>query len=184
MVNLWNLLPVGSRAPETVYNIVEVPRGSKNKYELIKVGNHVYFSLERVLHSPLFYNGDYGIIPQTLSDDGEPLDIITLTEEPTFPGCVIESRPVAALAMLDNELRDDKIIAVPVADSRYNNVKSLNDISPHIKKEIAHFFKSYKEFEGRDVEILGWKGPEDAKRIIVHCMKLYDKKVRPALVIR
>lgn len=174
----------GPQPPDVVYALIEIPRGSRNRYELVKFGKqHSYFSLTNVLHAPIFYTGDYGIIPQTLYEDGDPLDIIVLVDEKTFPGCVIEARPIGVLELFDNGQRDDKIIAVPVADPRKKDIKDLKDLPASIKKEISHFFRTYKEYEGKDVEIIGWKGIDGAKKAIMHGIKLYDKKVKPTLMI-
>ena len=124
--------------------LIEIPGGSKNKYEFDKDMNA--FILDRVLFSSVKYPYDYGFVPNTLADDGDPLDGMVMMDEPTFPGCVIAARPVAMLEMIDGGDRDEKILCVPAEDPRYDHVKSLKDIAPHRLDEIAEFFRSYKKF--------------------------------------
>lgn len=131
--------------PKVVYTVIEVPKGSRNKYEFDK--EKVVFLLNRVLPSPFHYPADYGIIPQTMGDDGNHLDILVITDQPTFSGCIIECRPVAVMKIQDEGERDDKIISVPVNDYRFRNIKDIQDIPPAYLKEIAHFFQEYKKLE-------------------------------------
>lgn len=173
--DLWRSLPA-CPSENTVFVIVEIPKGSRNKYEFVK-GSPSYMALDRVLHSPVIYSGDYGLVPQTLWEDGDPLDALIIMEEPTFPGCVVECRPVAFLEMRDQGERDDKVIFVPVGDPRYEGVQDKSDLPEHLLKEIAHFFAIYKQLEGKEVEILGWKGQEAAWKAIRHAQKLYEEKV-------
>ncbi|MFB6294724.1 MAG: inorganic diphosphatase, partial [Candidatus Nanohaloarchaea archaeon] len=110
----WHDLPTGPDVPEVVWALIEIPKGSRNKYEYSKELSR--YVLDRVLHSPMHYPGEYGFIPQTLYDDGDPMDIIVLMNEETFPGCAIEARPVALMRMMDDGEKDDKILAVPAED--------------------------------------------------------------------
>ncbi|NET01737.1 MAG: inorganic diphosphatase [Sphaerospermopsis sp. SIO1G2] len=135
--------------------LIEIPGGSKNKYEFDKDLNA--FALDRVLYSSVKYPYDYGFIPNTLADDGDPLDGMVIMDEPTFPGCVIPARPIGYLEMIDGGDRDEKILCVPVKDPRYASVKSLDDIADHRLDEIAEFFRSYKNLEKKVTEILGWQ---------------------------
>ncbi len=173
--NLWKSLPT-SPSEETVFVIVEVPKGSRNNYELVN-GKPSYMKLDRVLHSPVIYSGDYGSVPRTLWEDGDPLDALIILEEPTFPGCVVECRPIAFLEMRDSGERDDKLLVVPVGDPRYDEVKDKDDLPPHLLKEISHFFAVYKKLEGKEVEVLGWKGVDFAWKAVRHAQKLYEEKV-------
>lgn len=135
--------------------LIEIPAGSKNKYEFDKDMNAM--ALDRVLSSSVQYPYDYGFIPNTLGNDGDPLDGMVMMDQPTFPGCVIAARPIGMLEMIDGGDRDEKILCVPDKDPRYANVKSLKDIPQHRLDEISEFFKTYKNLEKKVTEILGWK---------------------------
>jgi len=164
----------GPEVPEVVNVIIEIPKGSQNKYEYDKKNNII--KLDRVLYSPFHYPGDYGFIPRTHCEDGDPLDGIILVTEPSYPGVLIEARPVALLKMVDTGEPDDKILLVPAEDPRFEAVKDINDVPKHILDEIAHFFKRYKELQGKEVVINGWKGAAEAKRMVEHSMDLYKRK--------
>ena len=153
--------------------LIEIPAGSKNKYEFDKDLNA--FALDRVLYSSVQYPYDYGFIPNTLADDGDPLDGMVLMDQPTFPGCVIAARPIGMLEMIDGGDRDEKILCVPDKDPRYSQVKSLQDVAPHRLDEIAEFFKSYKNLEKKVTEILGWKDIDQVSALIEECIKAGSK---------
>jgi inorganic pyrophosphatase len=131
--------------------------------------------LDRVLYSSLHYPGDYGIIPQTLSDDGDPLDVLVLMTNPTYPGILLEARPIALLKMKDGRKADNKILCVPTNDPRYANYKNVTDVEDHVLKEIIHFFQVYKDLEGKKVKIVGWGSNKEAKRIIRTAVNYYKK---------
>jgi inorganic pyrophosphatase len=160
-------LPIGPHAPEVVHAIIEIPKGSSNKYEFDE--SLGAFRLDRVLFSPLFYPCDYGLIPQTRYLDGDPIDILVITSHPTFCGCVVEARPIGVLEMADEKGRDEKILAVAARDPRYAEWRSLSDLQPHTKKEIVHFFEVYKALEEKSVEVRGWQDAEEARRLIERC---------------
>jgi inorganic pyrophosphatase len=149
-----SLIPAQPK-PGVINVLIEIAGGSKNKYEYDK--DLQAFALDRVLYSSVKYPYDYGFIPNTLADDGDPLDGMVIMDEPTFPGCVIAARPVGYLEMIDGGDRDEKILCVPDKDPRYAHVKSLKDISPHRLEEIAEFFRSYKNLEKKVTQILGWQ---------------------------
>ncbi len=172
-MNPWHDFPVGANPPEVVTAVVEIPRGSRNKYELDKVSGQ--FRLDRVLFSAVHYPGDYGFIPRTLHEDHDPLDIIVSINEPTFPGCQIDCRPLGVLKMLDRGEPDDKIIAVPAHDPFYNDYFDIADLSSHYLKEVEHFFHIYKDLEGRRVEIVGWEKSEIAIEVILESMVRYEE---------
>lgn len=151
--------------------LIEIPGGSKNKYEFDKDMNA--FILDRVLFSSVKYPYDYGFVPNTLADDGDPLDGMVMIDEPTFPGCVIAARPVCMLEMIDGGDRDEKILCVPDEDPRYDHVKSLKDIAPHRLEEIAEFFRSYKNLEKKETQILGWKDIDQVAPLVEKCVKAY-----------
>lgn len=141
--------------PGLINVLVEIPAGSKNKYEFDK--DMQALILDRVLFASVQYPYDYGFVPNTLADDGDPLDGMVIMDQPTFPGCVIASRPIGMLEMIDGGDRDEKILCVPTEDPRYAQVKSLSDIAPHRLDEIAEFFRTYKNLEKKVTEILGWQ---------------------------
>ncbi|MCC0176182.1 inorganic diphosphatase [Waterburya agarophytonicola K14] len=151
--------------------LIEIPGGSKNKYEFDKDMNA--FALDRVLFASVQYPFDYGFVPNTLADDGDPLDGMVMMDEPTFPGCVIAARPIGMLEMIDGGDRDEKILCVPAEDPRYNEVHSLKDIAPHRLEEIAEFFRTYKNLEKKETEILGWKDVDAVKPLVEECIKAY-----------
>jgi inorganic pyrophosphatase len=172
-MNLWKDIPTGPSAPEVVNAVVEIPKGSRNKYEYDK--DKEAFALDRVLYSPFHYPAEYGIIPQSLWDDGDPMDILVIMDQPTFPGCIIESRPIGIMRMIDSGDSDDKVISVPVNDPRFEEVKDIGDLPEQFLNEIAHFFQDYKKLEGKTTEVLGWENAEKAFESIKHSMELYQK---------
>ncbi|XHU96361.1 MAG: inorganic diphosphatase [cyanobacterium endosymbiont of Rhopalodia gibba] len=159
--------------PGLINILIEIPAGSKNKYEFNKALNA--FALDRVLYSSVQYPCDYGFIPNTLANDGDPLDGMVLMDQPTFPGCVITARPIGLLEMLDGGDRDEKILCVPDQDPRYIQIKSLKDVAPHRLYEIAEFFRTYKNLEKKVTEILGWKDIEAVLPLVEECVKAGSK---------
>ena len=157
--------------PGVINVLIEIPGGSKNKYEFDKDMNA--FALDRVLFASVKYPYDYGFVPNTLADDGDPLDGMVMMDEPTFPGCVIAARPIGMLLMIDGGDRDEKILCVPAEDPRYNEVKSIKDIAPHRLEEIAEFFRTYKNLEKKVTEIQGWKDVDAVNPLIEECIKAY-----------
>ena len=154
--------------------IVEIPRGSRNKYELDKQTG--LFKFDRLLYSAVHYPGDYGFIPRTLADDGDPLDVLVMTTEPTFSGCLVPVRPLGVFEMRDEKGFDEKILAVPLDDPLYNEYHGLDDVASHYLREVEHFFEIYKELEGVRTSALGWKDLARARQIIADCIRLYDSK--------
>ncbi|MBD2362611.1 MULTISPECIES: inorganic diphosphatase [unclassified Anabaena] len=151
--------------------LIEIAGGSKNKYEFDK--ELQAFALDRVLYSSVKYPYDYGFIPNTLADDGDPLDGMVIMDEPTFPGCIIPARPIGFLEMIDGGDRDEKILCVPDKDPRYTHVKSLRDVAPHRLDEIAEFFRSYKNLEKKVTEILGWQDVDKVAPLVEQSIKAY-----------
>lgn len=139
---------------------VEIPKGSSNKYEYDKERN--VFVLDRPLFSPMHYPADYGFVPDTLADDGDPLDIMVLMANPTFPGCLIRCRVIGMFLMTDEKGDDEKIIAVPLNDPRFAEMHEICDMGSHLKKEFEHFFSQYKQLEGKSVAVRGWAGRAEA----------------------
>jgi inorganic pyrophosphatase len=171
MLNLWHDLPVGIAAPENVTAVIEIPSGSRNKYELDKATGML--KLDRVLFSAVHYPGDYGFIPRTLHEDNDPLDVLVIVKEETFPGCQIDVRPIGVLKMLDRGEPDDKILGVPLHDPYHQEYFDIADIPQHMLKEVEHFFRTYKDLEGKRVEIIGWGKSEEAMRIIDESIQRY-----------
>ncbi len=154
-------------AENTVEVVVEIPRGSRNKYEYDPATGR--FRLDRVLFASVHYPTEYGFIPDTRAPDGDPLDALVMTYEPTFPGCVIPARPVGVLDMQDENGLDQKILAVPTGDPRLDNIQDLDDLEPHWLVEIENFFATYKTLEGTTTQINGWLRADAAREIIVSC---------------
>lgn len=170
MNRLYDLDP-GPETPEIVRMIVEIPQHSANKYEYD--GDLGVFRLDRALYSPVRYPGDYGFIPGTLADDGDPLDCLVLVQQPSFPGVLIEVRPVGVLFMVDSDENDQKILAVPTKNPRYDQIHTMDQIFTHVRREIEHFFSIYKELEGKVTTMEGWGGPAEARKIIMECRRRY-----------
>jgi inorganic pyrophosphatase len=171
MVNYLEL-PLGEKSPEVINAVIEIPLEGINKYEYDKK-LHV-FRLDRNLYSPVHYPGDYGFIPSTLSDDGDPLDVLVLVDAASFPGCVMEVRPIGILEMLDQGVLDEKVLAVGKGNPRYNDVWNYSEIYPHMLKEITHFFSIYKDLEGKRVEIQGWQNASFARTKVLAAAKNFE----------
>src|SRR5436190_10208715 len=152
------------RASSPVEVTVEIASGSRNKYEYDHRRHR--FVLDRVLYSSVHYPCDYGFIEGSLADDGDPLDVLVVISEPTFPGCVVRARPIGVLDMTDEKGHDYKILAVAHDDPRYEQAGALEDVSPHLLREIENFFSIYKELEDRETEVKGWLGVKEAWGII------------------
>ncbi len=175
-MNLWRELPPGPDVPRVIYVVVEIPKKSRNKYEYDEEGG--FIKLDRVLYSSLHYPGDYGFIPRTLHDDGDPLDVLVMTNEPTFSGCVIEARPLGIFHLIDKGQVDDKILAVPHTDPLFDHYRALEDIPPHFLQEVSHFFSVYKGLEGTKTESRGWEGIAKAHAEIERAITLYWQRMR------
>lgn len=143
---------------------VEIPKGSRNKYEYDKKLGQIVF--DRMLFSPVHYPADYGFIPNTLADDGDELDALVLLWEPTFPGCLITVSPIGVFKMADEKGMDEKILCVPLKDPLWNHVTKLDDAPPHLLDEIEHFFSIYKDLENKKTITYGWEGRESALEVI------------------
>lgn len=152
---------------------VEIPRGTRNKYEFDKEAN--VFRLDRMLFSSMHYPLDYGFVPNTLADDGDPLDALILNWEPTFPGCMVECTPLGYLQMSDDKGVDQKLICVPTGDPIWRDAKELTDIPQHLLKEIAHFFEVYKTLENKKTDVHGWHGRTEAEQLIAKFQQQFKK---------
>jgi len=164
-------LSIGKNPPKIVDVMVEIPSGTRNKYEYDKATGTI--RLDRVIHSPFHYPADYGFIPETLADDGDPLDALIITDSPTFPGCIVSVRPIGVIHMVDDKGGDEKIIAVPEHHPRYNHIEDMDGISPHLLEEIEHFFEEYKKLEKKHVEIKGFGDHNEAWEIILRTHQAY-----------
>jgi inorganic pyrophosphatase len=156
----------------TVEVLIEIPKGSRNKYEYDKRTRQIRF--DRMLFSAVHYPSDYGFIPETLALDGDPLDALVLVWEPTFPGCVIEATPVGLFMMKDEKGPDEKILCTPVNDPLWNHIAQLSDVPPHLLKEIEHFFSVYKDLEKKKVGVEGWHDRESALKTIQEARQRYS----------
>lgn len=159
----------------TVTVMVEIPKGSRNKYEYDKEKRVLRF--DRMLFSAVHYPSDYGFIAETLAEDGDPLDALVLVWEPTFPGCLIEARPVGLFKMWDEKGPDEKILCVPVSDPLWNYIEHLADVPPHLLKEIEHFFSIYKDLEQKKVGVEGWEDRQAALKVIAESIERYKRRV-------
>lgn len=174
MTDLWRDLAMGPEPPDRIYAVIECLKGERNKYEYDK--DIPGIALDRVLHSNVHYPSDYGFIPRSYYDDGDPFDVLVLVEDATFPGCVIEARPIALMRMDDDGEQDDKVIAVPVEDPRFDHMSDLEDVPEHMRAEIDEFFETYKNLEpGKEVETLGWEDRDAALAAIEHARELYTE---------
>ncbi len=169
-VKLYDIDP-GPDCPEVVRVIIEIPKNSSNKYEYD--GKLGVFRLDRALYSPMHYPGDYGFIPGTLADDGDPLDVLVMVDEPSFTGCLMEVRPVGLLNMIDEKEHDQKILAVPTRNPRFDSIHTMDQVFPHIRKEIEYFFSIYKELQGGITKMDGWRGPREARKTIADTRAKY-----------
>ncbi len=171
-------IPIGSGAPERFNVVVEIPKGGHNKYEYDEELGGI--KLDRVLHSPLFYPVEYGFIPETRGDDGDHLDAMILSDSPSFPGCVVEVRPIAALHIVDGGRGDEKILCVPVRSPYHEHIQSADDLVPHTLEEISHFFQEYKKLEKKTIVVKQWVGKKEALEIIRAAREVYRKEKETA----
>lgn len=159
------------RDDQLVDVLVEVPMGSRNKYEFDH--EHGRFRLDRMLFSAVRYPGDYGYIPETLAEDGDELDALVVLGEPTFPGCLITGRVVGVMHMVDEKGPDAKILTVPDTDPRWTHIGDLPDVPDHLRDEILHFFSIYKDLEEKKVRVDGWAGRSEALREVAESRERY-----------
>jgi inorganic pyrophosphatase len=170
-MNLLHDITPGKNIPKEINVIVEIEKGSKNKYELDKETGLI--KLDRVMYTSQDYPFDYGFVPQTHWHDGDPLDVVLLTTHPLVPGLLLTARPVGVLDMIDDGESDAKIIAVPVKDPRWNEVKDLSDVNPHTIEEIKHFFETYKQIQKKTVTIPTIRDAKSAMEVVLEGVELY-----------
>ncbi|MEX1014445.1 MAG: inorganic diphosphatase [Candidatus Paceibacterota bacterium] len=174
---MFHKVKIGKNFPKEINSIIEIPKESHNKYEYDE--ELEVFKLDRVLHSPLHYPADYGLIPETRAEDGDHLDIMVLGNNPTFPGCVVKSRPIGVMRMIDDGEKDYKILGVQSDNPRFTSIKDLEDLqkhNPHLLKEIAHFFEAYKHLEDKEVKTEGWGNREEAIKEIEKTHKAFKQQ--------
>ena len=166
-MNLWHDIAPARVRPEDFFAVIEIEKGSKNKYEMDKETGAL--RLDRILYTSTHYPANYGFIPRSYGDDGDPLDVLVLLDHAIYPGVVVNVRPVAVLKMSDEAGGDDKLVAVLSKDPRWAHIQDITDIPEFTRKEIEHFFEHYKDLEpGKWVKVLGWGTVEDAKQEIVN----------------
>ncbi len=162
----------GRTEKESIEVLIEIPRGSRNKYELDRERGVI--RLDRVLFSSVHYPTDYGLLPNTLSPDGDELDALVMVEEPTFPGCLVTARPIGVLQMRDEHGDDAKILAVPLGEPRFSDVWKLDDITPQWLREIENFFQTYKRLQDVDTELTGWADRDVALKVRAEARQRYN----------
>ena len=179
-MNPWHDIKRERVSPEKFWAVIEISKGSKNKYELDKETGRL--KLDRVLFTSTHYPQNYGFIPLTYSRDYDPLDVLVLCSEEILPLALVECKPIGILTMTDSGLADDKIIAVPLSDPFYKDYEDITDIPDHVMQEIKHFFTVYKSLEGKDTSVDEIKGRDAAKEIIKEALIDYDKEILPKLI--
>jgi inorganic pyrophosphatase len=173
-MNLLHEITAGKKVPDVINVIIEIPKGSKNKYELDKETGLI--TLDRAMHTSQDYPFDYGFMPQSHWEDGDPLDVVVLTTYPLAPGVLVKVRPVAIVHMIDDGESDAKIIGVPEKDPRWDDVTDLPHLNKHTVKEIEHFFLTYKKLQEKEVSINGIGNAAAAKEAILKSQQLYVEK--------
>lgn len=172
---VWKTLKSGSKPPDIVYALIEIPKGSNIKYEIDHDTGVIF--VDRVLHTAFTYPFDYGIIPQTWYYDGDPVDIMVLSRVQVFPGCVVPAKPIGLLRMKDEAGVDNKILAAPVKDPYFEKINDVSDVTPSVLSEIKHFLEHYKDLEaGKWVKVEGWDSAAVAKEEIEKAIKMYKEK--------
>ncbi len=174
-MELWKSIePLAGK--DVVNVIIEISKGSKNKYELDKKTGLI--KLDRVLYSAMHYPLDYGLIPKTYCEDGDPLDILVISTESLLPGVLVEARVIGAMRMIDSGEQDDKLIGVVAEDPRLNHINDIEDVGEHTLKEIRHFFEHYKDLQGKKVEVKEFLGKQQALKILKDSISLYNQKFK------
>jgi inorganic pyrophosphatase len=176
-MSIYDRIGPGKNAPNEINVVIEIPMGSSIKYEIDKETGLVF--VDRILFTAMHYPFNYGFVPGTLEEDGDPVDVLVLGYEPLHPGVVIKARPIGVLETEDEKGRDAKIIAVPVEkiDPRFENIKDINDLPQNFRDRIAHFFEHYKELEkGKWVKVIGWRGREEAIKRISEAIERFKGK--------
>lgn len=161
--------------------LIEIPKGSRNKYEYDFELHKIRY--DRMIFSSMMYPADYGFIPESLALDSDPLDVLVLVSEPTFPGCVMRVKPIGVFHMADEKGPDEKIICVPISDPVWNKLDDLSDVNPHLINEIEHFFQVYKDLEKKKVAVNGWGDFQEAIKIYHECKTRYQNQTEKVFTI-
>jgi inorganic pyrophosphatase len=178
-VNAWHDVELGDDPGQLFQAVVEIPSGSKNKYELDKKTG--LLKLDRVLYSSVHYPANYGFLPRTYCDDGDPLDVIVFCQEPLVPLCLVASRPIGVITMSDEKGEDAKIIAVAAEDPEYNHYTDVSQLAPHRARELRQFLLDYKTLENKQVNVDDLRGRDEAARVIAEAITLYNSEIRSRL---
>ncbi len=171
MANIWHDINTARINPDDFIAVIEIEKGSKNKYELDKETGHII--LDRILHTSTHYPANYGLIPRTLADDGDPLDVLVLCSEVIHPLSLVRCYPIGVIKMMDGGKLDEKIIAIPFEDPTYSHYKNIAELPSHIFTEMRHFFTVYKNLENKETVVNEEEGPEEARKIIENCRENY-----------
>lgn len=173
MSNIWHDISQDRIKPQDFICVIEIPKGSRKKYELDKETG--YIRLDRILHTSTHYPANYGFIPRTFGDDGDPLDVLLLCAEPIEPMCLVHAYPIGMISMVDNGRNDEKIIAIPFDDPNYNMYTSIDQLPKHIFEEMRHFFQVYKNLENKTTAVKEVSDREEAVRVISAAIEEYNK---------
>ncbi len=174
MTHPWHDIPIGGDAPKEFSAVVEIPKGSKVKYELDKPSG--LLRVDRVLYSSVVYPANYGFIPRTLGDDNDPLDVLVLMQEPVVPLSILRVRPIGMMTMVDHGQNDEKIICIHLDDPEYRSYVAIQQLPPHRLTELRRFFEDYKKLEGKEVAVHDFFGPVEAVEAVGHSMALYRQR--------
>ena len=172
----WHEVDLGDNPPEILNAVIEIPKGSKAKYELDKKSGLI--KMDRILFSSVHYPANYGFIPQTLCEDHDPLDILVLGQEPATPLCIMRAKPIGVMKMVDQGEADDKIIAVHIDDPEYSHYESMDELPPHRMKEVKRFFEEYKSLENKEVKVENFFPRAEALKIIKDAIEMYKSSRR------
>ncbi|MGV8039056.1 MAG: inorganic diphosphatase [Thermoanaerobaculaceae bacterium] len=173
MSHPWHDVEIGTDTPEEFPAVIEIPKGSKVKYELDKETG--LLRVDRVLYSSVIYPANYGFIPQTLGDDHDPLDVLVLMQEPVAPLSILRVRPIGLMVMVDQGENDEKIICVHLDDPEYRAFTHIGELQPHRMIEVKRFFEDYKTLEQKEVKVEDFLGPDEARKVVTHGAQLYSK---------
>ena len=176
----WHDVPLGNDPTESFQCVIEIPRGSKNKYEVDKETG--LLRLDRVLYSAVHYPANYGFLPRTYCEDGDPLDVLVLAQEPCVSMCIMKARPIGVITMHDEKGQDDKIIAVASDDPEFSGYLEIAHLPAHRLREVKRFLQDYKVLEHKSVNVDRIRGRRDAAKAIRHAVRLYQTQILPTLV--
>lgn len=174
MTNIWHDISPSRINPEDFIAVIEIEKGSKNKYELDKETGHII--LDRILYTSTHYPANYGLIPRTYAEDGDPLDVLVVCSENILPMSLVRCYPIGVMTMLDSGKRDEKIIAIPFEDPTYNEYRDISELPTHIYNEMRHFFTVYKSLEGKETIVDDVAGADQARRVIQEALDAYIEK--------